>query len=252
MKHFVECVDITQEKSCWKEWVDISDDFIISPGYYCDYCLNSKGVEAIGGYPERKEFVYNVLDVVKSEYERFRDNILTLVETKPKQWRRGQAVFNFIDKLYGEVARKVQFEDGVDCFYDDDDIEAFIYSAYNRVKADEPNKMKTFTSTAQAIILMLCGIDTDTADMCWVGGTEIKAIPYKDYITICTLPCWSMAALYKLLPTYVDGFGRLANVRNGEEITEIRYGDCIYFADSNPLNATFDAVRWVTTTNTNN
>ena len=37
----------------------------------------------------------------------------------PKSWRRGQSVFNVIDDKYGDVARKVQMVDGVDCFYDD-------------------------------------------------------------------------------------------------------------------------------------
>ena len=39
----------------------------------------------------------------------------------PKNWRRGQSVFNVIEEQYGNVARDVQFIDGVDCFYRDDD-----------------------------------------------------------------------------------------------------------------------------------
>ena len=44
---------------------------------------------------------------------------------KPKSWREGQFVFNYIDVVYG-VARFVQFEDKIDCFYDDSQIDAFI------------------------------------------------------------------------------------------------------------------------------
>lgn len=43
----------------------------------------------------------------------------------PTSWRKGQGVFNYIDSVYG-VARKVQFEDNIDCFYNDDSIDDFI------------------------------------------------------------------------------------------------------------------------------
>lgn len=44
---------------------------------------------------------------------------------KPKEWREGQFVFNMVSELYG-VARIVQFDYGVDCFYNDDKIEEFL------------------------------------------------------------------------------------------------------------------------------
>ena len=40
-------------------------------------------------------------------------------------YRWGQAVFNYVDEYLG-VARKVQFEDNVDCFYNDDAVDSFI------------------------------------------------------------------------------------------------------------------------------
>ena len=40
-------------------------------------------------------------------------------------YRWGQAVFNYVDE-YLAVARKVQFEDNVDCFYNDDAVDSFI------------------------------------------------------------------------------------------------------------------------------
>lgn len=43
----------------------------------------------------------------------------------PSSWRKGQSVFNYIDSVYG-VARRVQFEDGIDCFYIDDLIDDFV------------------------------------------------------------------------------------------------------------------------------
>ena len=54
-------------------------------------------------------------------YNDFITEIWLNVDNCPKAWRKGQKVFNVIDKLYGNVARDVQFIDGVDCFYDDSD-----------------------------------------------------------------------------------------------------------------------------------
>lgn len=44
----------------------------------------------------------------------------------PKNWRKGQFVFNRVEKLFGDVARKVQFVDNIDCFYMDSAIDAFL------------------------------------------------------------------------------------------------------------------------------
>lgn len=52
------------------------------------------------------------------------------LHSKPKDWREGQFVFNFIDGVYG-VARKAQFEYGIDCFYDDTKIDKFIETCVN-------------------------------------------------------------------------------------------------------------------------
>ena len=51
---------------------------------------------------------------------------------KPSNWREGQFVFNTIDSLYG-IARTVQFKDGIDCFYNDSEIDNFINACYNRL-----------------------------------------------------------------------------------------------------------------------
>lgn len=48
-----------------------------------------------------------------------------LLEEKPKYWRKGQAIFNYIDIKYN-VAREVQFRHGIDCFYNDKKIDEFI------------------------------------------------------------------------------------------------------------------------------
>ena len=46
--------------------------------------------------------------------------------------RRGQHVFNYIDRKYN-VARDVQFLDNIDCFYDDSKIDMFIECAIKRI-----------------------------------------------------------------------------------------------------------------------
>ena len=62
----------------------------------------------------------------------FKNEIDHVIENKPKNWRKGQAVFNYIDSKY-DVARAVQFEDKVDCFYTDDKIDEFLQKAYKRI-----------------------------------------------------------------------------------------------------------------------
>ena len=57
--------------------------------------------------------------------EELKQEIYNWMPNKPKNWREGQAVFNYVDQLYG-VARDAQFGYGVDCFYDDSKIDAFI------------------------------------------------------------------------------------------------------------------------------
>lgn len=63
-------------------------------------------------------------------FEEFKRNVLNFVDNKPKTWRDGQAVFNYIDDTYG-VSRAVQFDKHIDCFYDDNKIEEFIGEAYD-------------------------------------------------------------------------------------------------------------------------
>lgn len=69
-------------------------------------------------------------------YEDFKKEIDEAIRTKPKTWRDGQAVFNYIDDNYG-VARDVQYKDNVDCFYDDERIESFTRLTFNRIKESE-------------------------------------------------------------------------------------------------------------------
>ena len=71
----------------------------------------------------------------------FREEILTAMKDKPKCWRDGQFVFNYINEKYG-VARYVQFIDGIDCFYRDDKIDQFIDKCYVTMVAVEQNAIE--------------------------------------------------------------------------------------------------------------
>lgn len=64
----------------------------------------------------------------------FIQTIKEAIDCKPSDWRKGQAVFNFIDNEYG-VARDVQFSDGIDCFYNDEKIDEFIEAAWKRLSS---------------------------------------------------------------------------------------------------------------------
>ena len=65
--------------------------------------------------------------------EELKDIVFAAMNTmKPKDWRKGQFVFNYIDANYG-VARAVQFEDRVDCFFRDDKIDEFIEKCASRL-----------------------------------------------------------------------------------------------------------------------
>ena len=66
----------------------------------------------------KEEFLYDV----KSEAGKQRKKFPFL--------RKGQCVFNYVDEKYG-VARIVQFEKGIDCFYDDSVIDEFLDACYD-------------------------------------------------------------------------------------------------------------------------
>lgn len=54
------------------------------------------------------------------------------LETKPDYIRKGQFIFNYMESTYG-VASEVQFEDEIDCFYDDSKIDIFVETCLKRI-----------------------------------------------------------------------------------------------------------------------
>jgi hypothetical protein len=86
-----------------------------------------KGIDRHTGNPmtfvrELNDFNENFVDY-KMTVEELRKEIYS--HEKPKGWREGQFVFNMVNKLY-DVARDVQFDYGVDCYYDDNQIDVFL------------------------------------------------------------------------------------------------------------------------------
>lgn len=75
----------------------------------------------------------------KMTKEDFVDDVIFAANRRKDKYpylRLGQAVFNYVDENYGPVARQVQFEDGVDCFYIDDWITDFLDACWNRLKKE--------------------------------------------------------------------------------------------------------------------
>lgn len=64
--------------------------------------------------------------------EEFDSIIGKAIKQMPDDWRKGQKVFNAIDSEFG-VARFVQFQCGVDCFFDDSKIDEFKENAYEAI-----------------------------------------------------------------------------------------------------------------------
>lgn len=64
---------------------------------------------------------------------------IALRDDKPKHLREGQYIFNLLEYNYGDIVRQVQFEDNIDCFYDNSKIDAFIEAVYNRISSITPD-----------------------------------------------------------------------------------------------------------------
>lgn len=72
-------------------------------------------------------------------YNEFVSDIMNLVQECPKNWRKGQSVFNIVDAKYG-VARTCQFEYNIDCFYDDNQIDSFLKKSFDLIQTIEKDE----------------------------------------------------------------------------------------------------------------
>lgn len=71
------------------------------------------------------------------KYEIFASEVLNLTQECPRVWRLGQSVFNIVEAMCGSIAREVQLQDGIDCFYDDTKIEDFLKAVHKRLTESE-------------------------------------------------------------------------------------------------------------------
>lgn len=66
--------------------------------------------------------------------DKLKEEVYSAMINKPDRWREGQFVFNYIEAKYSsEITRGVQFEDKVDCFYEDSEIDDFIEKCSDRI-----------------------------------------------------------------------------------------------------------------------
>lgn len=70
-----------------------------------------------------------IINEIPLDFDEYKQLIDNEIVNYPSTWREGQKVFNAIDSLFN-VARKTQFEKGVDCFYVDSNIDDFISASY--------------------------------------------------------------------------------------------------------------------------
>ena len=69
-------------------------------------------------------------------YEEFLKDVddgVTKMLKKYPSLRYGQAVFNYVDLNYEDTARLVQFEEGIDCFYNDNKVKEFLDACWEIV-----------------------------------------------------------------------------------------------------------------------
>ena len=89
----------------------------------------------------------------------FKKSILDELKNKNPQWRDGQFVFNYIDEHYKNVARQVQFIDKVDCFYIDDNIDAFLEKVYARLQNSRYPYLGKKVVNGNTFVVMFCSED---------------------------------------------------------------------------------------------
>lgn len=108
-------------------------------------------------------------------FEEFIQDIEQQLENKPKEWRVGQFVFNYIEEKYGSVAREVQFQDRIDCFYDNDKIKEFVEVVYKRLSNTNTKTTKKYYALMLFETEKTLGISQNPNK--WIN---IKTIDFKD------------------------------------------------------------------------
>lgn len=117
--------------------VDPDGGPMLSVGTYINVWLTPECPEETPTLIEKIEkvdglgYVFTLSDNVT--LEEFREDVIINANRMKEEHpclRYGQSVFIYIEEKYG-VARYVQFNDGIDCFYDDKKVDLFIEDSWN-------------------------------------------------------------------------------------------------------------------------
>lgn len=78
-------------------------------------------------------------------------SILLATKLALSSWRKGQSVFNYIDMFFN-IARHIQINTHVDCFYDDSKINDFLSEAYAIISKNSSNNSINDTYAVERLI----------------------------------------------------------------------------------------------------
>ena len=76
------------------------------------------------------------------DFDGWKRGIMEFVEKCPSEWRRGQSVFNTLESIYGDIVRKVCFEQHIDCFYDDKRTDDFLIAVFDALVRGNDHETK--------------------------------------------------------------------------------------------------------------
>lgn len=74
----------------------------------------------------------SLLGEINMTKELFYSDIMYAVFEKPRYWRNGQTVYNYVNAKY-KIADLIRDDYNINCFYDDSQIMSFINKAYELI-----------------------------------------------------------------------------------------------------------------------
>lgn len=136
----IKCCECCEFKTPWLNYDHTINQLVHGVGYPNDDKDTSTEEQRLKCYVKEcknpyycksiEEFINKIKEQQKPlTKEEFFAKIGIAMKQMPDNWRKGQKVFNAIDTEFG-VARIVQFQLGVDCYYDDSKIKEFKDKAY--------------------------------------------------------------------------------------------------------------------------
>ncbi len=78
-----------------------------------------------------------LLEEINMTKELFYADIMHSVFEKPRYWRNGQAIYNYINVKYNHISDLIRDEYNINCFYDDSQIMTFIDKAYELININK-------------------------------------------------------------------------------------------------------------------